>query len=137
MHGPSVGNRLHGIDVDLNDMPDTVQTLAALALFAEGPTNIRNVATLRAKETDRLAALRNELTKLGASVDEAPDGLRITPPGEPTPATIDTYNDHRMAMSFALVGLKCPDMLIDDAECVGKTFPDFFDRFERMSETGR
>ena len=137
VQGPADGNHLRGIDIDLNDMPDTVQTLAALALFAEGSTTIRNVATLRVKETDRLVALRKELTKLGANVDEFPDGLRITPSEKPIPATIDTYNDHRMAMSLALVGLRCPGIVINDPECVGKTFPDFFDRFERMAATGR
>lgn len=134
--GPASGDRLHGIDVDLNDMPDTVQTLAVLALFAEGPTVIRDVANLRVKETDRLAALRTELTKLGAEVTELSDGLRIQPPDRITPATIDTYDDHRMAMSFALVGLKCPDIVINDPACCTKTFPDFFDRLEAACTGG-
>ncbi len=132
--GPADGERLRGIDVDLNDMPDTVQTLAVLALFAEGPTMIRNVANLRVKETDRLAALTCELSKLGASVEEFDDGIRISPPAEITPATIETYDDHRMAMSFALVGLKVPGVVINNPSCCGKTFPDFFERFERLGD---
>jgi 3-phosphoshikimate 1-carboxyvinyltransferase len=130
---PTEGWRLGGVDVDLNEMPDTVQTLAVLALFADGPTTIRNVANLRVKETDRLSALCRELTKLGATVDEASDGLTIHPPEAITPATIDTYDDHRMAMSFALAGLKCDGMVIGNPQCCAKTFPDFFERFERMA----
>lgn len=130
VRGPGGERRLRGVDEDLNDMPDTVQTLAAIALYAEGPTTIRNVANLRVKETDRLAALRTELTKLGARVEEREDGLRIVPPQRVRPATIETYADHRMAMSFALVGLKCPGLVIRDAECCRKTFPDFFERME-------
>jgi 3-phosphoshikimate 1-carboxyvinyltransferase len=133
VHGPVEGQRLRGLDIDLSDMPDTVQTLAVLALFADGPTTIRNVANLRIKETDRLSALNNELTKLGAAVSERSDGLQIIPPDELVPAAIDTYNDHRMAMSFALVGLKCPGVVINDAQCCEKTFPDFFARFELLA----
>jgi 3-phosphoshikimate 1-carboxyvinyltransferase len=128
--GPQGGRA--GIDVDLSDMPDMVPTLCVLALFAEGPTTIRNVASLRIKETDRLAALNKELTKMGAKVQELRDGLVIDPPREPIPATIDTYNDHRMAMSFALAGLKVPGFQISSPDCVAKTFPDFFTRFEQM-----
>ena len=126
------GQVLRGIDVDLSDMPDTAQTLAVVALFAEGPTTIRNVANLRVKETDRLAALAKELTKLGARVEERRDGLTITPPERLKPAIIDTYDDHRMAMSFALAGLKSPGVEIDNPCCCGKTFPDFFDRWDRL-----
>ncbi len=133
VHGPVEGQRLRGLDIDLSDMPDTVQTLAVLALFADGPTTIRNVANLRIKETDRLSALNNELTKLGAAVSERSDGLQIIPPDELVPAAIDTYNDHRMAMSFALVGLQCPGVVINDAQCCEKTFPDFFARFELLA----
>ncbi len=124
--------RLHGIDVDLNGMPDTVPTLAVLALFADSPTTIRNVANLRIKETDRLTALGAELRKLGATVDEQHDGLMIHPPDRIKLARIDTYDDHRMAMSFALAGLKCPGLVINDPRCCAKTFPDFFQRFEAM-----
>ncbi len=132
VHAPPQGERLRGIEVDLNDMPDTVQTLAVVALFADGPTVIHNVANLRLKETDRLAALRCELTKLGARVEERADGLRIEPPDRPVPAEIDTYDDHRMAMSFALAGLKCPGIVIHHAECCSKTFPEYFDRLETV-----
>ncbi len=132
VHGPSGGERLCGIDVDLNDMPDTVQTLAIVALFAEGRTVIRNVANLRIKETDRLSALHHELTKLGATVEERSDGLRIQPPARLVPAAIDTYDDHRMAMSFALAGLGCPGIVINDAGCCNKTFPGYFDQLESV-----
>ena len=133
--GPAGEERLRGVDVDLNDMPDMVQTLAVLALFADGPTTIRNVANLRVKETDRLAALNRELTKLGAKIEEWPDGLRIHPPSRITPAAVDTYGDHRMAMSFALAGLGTSGVVINDPECCAKTFPDFFERFGAL--TGR
>jgi 3-phosphoshikimate 1-carboxyvinyltransferase len=122
-------DELEGIDVDLNDMPDTAQTLAVVAVFAKGTTIIRGLHTLRVKETDRLAALAAELTKLGAAVDIAGDDLHITPPaspGHPIAAAIDTYDDHRMAMSFAVAGTKIPGITIKDAECVSKTYPDFF-----------
>ncbi len=131
--GPEQGKRLGAVEIDLNDMPDMVPTLAVLALFADGPTTIRNVANLRLKETDRIAALRTELTKLGAKVEEYPDGLRITPPRSIIPATIDTYDDHRMAMSFALVGLVVPGMVINNPECCAKTFPDYFQRIEGLT----
>ncbi len=131
--GPAEGRRLHGVDVDLNDMPDTAQTLAVLALFADGATTIRNAGNLRVKETDRLDALHRELGKLGARVDESDDGLRIEPPERIPPATIDTYGDHRMAMSFAVAGLGCEGIVINDPQCCGKTFPGFFEQFERMA----
>jgi 3-phosphoshikimate 1-carboxyvinyltransferase len=118
---------LAGISVDLNAMPDTVQTLAVVALFAHGATDIRNVANLRIKETDRIAALAAELTRLGATVETRPDGLRITPPSEVTPAAIATYDDHRMALSFALVGLVVPGLRICDAHVVTKSYPEFFE----------
>jgi 3-phosphoshikimate 1-carboxyvinyltransferase len=119
------GHPLHGIDVDMNAISDTVQTLAVVALFAEGETNIRNVGHIRHKETDRIAALAAELRKLGANVAERPDGLTITPQ-KLRAATIDTYNDHRMAMSFALAGLRISGVAINDPECVSKTYPEFF-----------
>jgi len=130
--GPPEGKRLRGIEVDLNHMPDTVQTLAAVAMFADGPTVIRNVANLRAKETDRLAALSRELAKVGAALEEWPDGLRIVPPATLRPAEINTYDDHRMTMSFAVLGLKCAGLVIRDPDCCAKTFPDFFERFETL-----
>ncbi len=133
---PAEGERLRGIDVDLNAMPDTAQTLAVVALFAEGPTTIRNVANMRVKETDRIAALAAELRKLGGTVEEFADGLRIEPPDRVQPAEIDTYDDHRMAMSFALAGLKADGVVIRDPGCTSKTFPDYFERLERMYRNG-
>ncbi len=127
-----VGRPLTGIDVDMNPISDTVQTLAAVALFAEGPTTIRGVGHIRHKETDRIADLATELRKLGATVDESHQGLRITP-GVITPATIDTYNDHRMAMSLAVVGLAAPGVVINDPGCVAKTYPDFFTDLNKLS----
>ena len=126
------GDALHGIDIDLNAMPDMAQTLAVTALFASGPTCIRNVANLRIKECDRISATVTELRKLGATVEEFDDGLRITP-GALRGAAIDTYDDHRMAMSFAMAGLRTPGVVINDPQCVSKTFPDFFDRFGALS----
>jgi 3-phosphoshikimate 1-carboxyvinyltransferase len=102
-----------------------VQTLAAVALFADGPTTIRGVAHIRHKETDRIAALACELRKLGAEVEERTDGLRIAP-REMRPATIETYDDHRMAMSMAIVGLAQPGVAILDPGCTAKTYPRFF-----------
>ena len=120
------GGPLVGIEVDMNAISDTVQTLAAVALFARGPTTVRGVAHIRHKETDRIAALATELRKLGAEVDEYADGLRITP-RVLRPAAIDTYRDHRMAMSLALVGLASPGVVINDPGCTSKTYPEFFD----------
>jgi 3-phosphoshikimate 1-carboxyvinyltransferase len=125
------GGPLRGIDVDMNDISDTVMTLAAVACFAEGPTTIRNVAHIRHKETDRLAALATELRRVGAGVEEFADGLMITP-GPLHGAAIETYNDHRMAMSLALVGLRVPGIVIKDPGCVAKTYPRFFDDLEKL-----
>lgn len=131
VRGPALrGKQLRGVTCDMNAISDTVQTLAAVALFAEGPTTVTGVPHIRHKETDRLAALATELRKFGAEVEEHPDGLRITPPGslaELHGAAIDTYRDHRMAMSLALVGLRVPGVTIRDPGCVAKTYPEFFD----------
>jgi 3-phosphoshikimate 1-carboxyvinyltransferase len=127
------GGPLRGIDVDMNDISDTVQTLAVTALFAEGRTRIRNVAHIRHKETDRIAATATELRKLGAFVTEFNDGMEI----EPRPlhgAVIDTYNDHRMAMSFALAGVRTPNVVIRDPACTAKTYPGFFADLERLTK---
>jgi 3-phosphoshikimate 1-carboxyvinyltransferase len=126
-----VGKPLRGVNVDMNAISDTVQTLAVVALFAEGPTNIRNVGHIRHKETDRIAAVATELRKLGANVEEREDGLTITP-AELRPATIDTYHDHRMAMSFALAGLKVAGVRINDPGCTAKTYPKFFQDLESV-----
>lgn len=120
--------RLRGGTFDLNDLPDQAQTLAVLALAADGPVEIVRVANLRIKETDRLRALATELRKLGARVDERDDALRIDPPARaPGPVAIDTYGDHRMAMAFALAGARWPGIRIRDPGCVAKTYPGFFE----------
>ncbi|MER3415699.1 MAG: 3-phosphoshikimate 1-carboxyvinyltransferase [Gemmataceae bacterium] len=119
------GGPLHGIEVDMQDISDTVMTLAVVALFARGPTAIRNVAHIRHKESDRLHALATELSRLGARVTELSDGLVIYP-GPLRPGRVETYQDHRLAMSLALVGLKVPGVHIADPGCVAKTYPDFW-----------
>jgi 3-phosphoshikimate 1-carboxyvinyltransferase len=125
------GKPLRGIDVDMNDISDTVMTLGAVACFAEGPTTIRNVAHIRHKETDRIAALATELRKFGAAVEERDDGLTVTP-GPLRGAAVDTYNDHRMAMSLALVGLRVPGVVIRNPGCVAKTYPGFWEDLEKL-----
>src|SRR5262249_24048274 len=125
------GGSLHGVDVDMKDISDTVMTLGAVACFAEGSTTIRNVAHIRHKETDRITALANELRAVGATVEEFADGLTITP-GPLHGAEIETYNDHRMAMSLALVGLKVPGVVIRNPGCVAKTYPGFWTDLERL-----
>lgn len=130
--GPGAESKLEGIDVDLGDMPDTAQTLAVLALLARSPTRIRNVPNLRLKETDRLAALACELRRLGGRVEVHDDGLSIDPPSHIRPARVNTYHDHRMAMSFALAGLAVDGIEIDQPECVAKTFPEFFTRWASL-----
>ncbi|MDA0748617.1 MAG: 3-phosphoshikimate 1-carboxyvinyltransferase, partial [bacterium] len=129
VQGPA---QLSGIDIDLNEMPDVVQTLCAIAPFASGPVTVRNVANLRIKETDRLAALSTELGKLGVRVDTRPDGLTVYPATKIRPAELDTYDDHRMAMSLSLVGLKAPGVIIRDPGCVNKTFPEYFHVFNTL-----
>ena len=129
-----IAGPLHAVDVDMNAFSDTVMTLAVVALFARGVTRIRNVAHIRHKETDRIAALATELRKLGTRVDELADGLVIDPP-QPDRlrgARIPTYNDHRMAMSFALAGLVIPGVTILDPGCVKKTYPDFWTDLETL-----
>ena len=120
---------LRGVDVDLNHIPDAAMTLATTALFADGPTRIRNVGNWRVKETDRIEAMARELRKVGASVMEYTDGLAIRPPAQLNPASIHTYDDHRMAMCFALVALGGIPVTIEDPGCVAKTYPRFFDDF--------
>ena len=128
--GPATRLRSLG-EIDMNDFPDAVLAYAVVALFADGPTTIKNVANLRIKETDRLAALASELHKLGARTETGPDWLRI----QPAPlrgAEIETYDDHRMAMSLSLAGLRVPDVVILDPGCVSKTWPDFFEAFASL-----
>jgi 3-phosphoshikimate 1-carboxyvinyltransferase len=126
-----IGGPLRGIDIDMNAVSDTAQTLAAVAPFAEGPTRIRNIAHVRHKETDRIAAVATELRRLGLHVDEHDDGLTIHP-GPLHEAVIHTYDDHRMAMSFALVGLRQPGVRIADPQCTAKTYPHFFDDLDKL-----
>jgi 3-phosphoshikimate 1-carboxyvinyltransferase len=132
---PREGN-LSGGSFDLNDMPDQAQTLAVVALFARGPVEIRNVWNLRIKETDRLKALCAELRKFGARVEERSDGLLVEPPADPRPAVVETYGDHRMAMAFALAGLRLPGTEIRDPSCVAKTYPGFFDDLGSLAASG-
>jgi 3-phosphoshikimate 1-carboxyvinyltransferase len=125
------GRAARGIDVDMNPISDCVQTLAVVALMADGPTTIRGVGHNRFKETDRIGDLATELRKLGAIVEEREDGLTITP-GPRRAATIETYDDHRMAMCFALAGLVIPKVRIVDPACTAKTYPNFFSDLERL-----
>ena len=127
------GAELRGIDVDMSGMPDAAMTLVVAAAFADGPTTIRGLHTLPVKETDRLAALKTELGKLGATVEATGDTLRIDPPVEVTGAAIDTYDDHRMAMAFAVAGTRVPGVTIRGAECVSKTYPRFFEDLAALS----
>lgn len=122
--GPA--RKLRAIDADFNHIPDAAMTVAILALFADGPSTLRNVGSWRVKETDRIAAIATELRKVGAQVEEGADWLKIAPPAALTPATIDTYDDHRMAMCFSLVALGGVAVRINDPGCVRKTFPDYF-----------
>ncbi|MBK8012984.1 MAG: 3-phosphoshikimate 1-carboxyvinyltransferase [Deltaproteobacteria bacterium] len=124
---------LRAVEVDGRDIPDAAMTAATTALFAKGTTRIFGVANWRVKETDRIAAMTNELRKLGASVTVHDDGLDISPPKRLSPATIDTYNDHRMAMSFSLAALGDVSIEINDPDCTAKTFPDYFTTLRRLS----
>ena len=125
--------KLKGIDIDMNATPDMVMTLCTVALFAEGKTTIRNVGNLRIKESDRISAMATELRKLGAEVEEWTDGLAVTPSGKYRSASIATYNDHRIAMSFAVAGLRIEGVEIENPQCVNKTFPEFFEVWERFT----
>ncbi|MBW7982392.1 3-phosphoshikimate 1-carboxyvinyltransferase [Enterobacillus tribolii] len=126
---------LHGVDMDMNHIPDAAMTIATTALFAEGPTTIRNIYNWRVKETDRLSAMATELRKVGADVEEGEDYIRITPPQQLKAAEIGTYNDHRMAMCFSLVALSDTPVTILDPGCTAKTFPDYFRQFARLSHS--
>ena len=123
--------RLRGIDVDLNAMSDTAPTLAVLGPFADAPVRLRNIAHVRWQESDRLHAVATELARLGVEVEELEDGLRVHP-SRVVPAAVHTYDDHRIAMSFALIGLRVAGVRILDPGCVAKTFPDYFDRLEAL-----
>lgn len=124
---------LKGVDVDLNHIPDAAMTIATTALFAEGPTTIRNIYNWRVKETDRLSAMSTELRKLGATVEEGEDYLSIIPPQQITSAAIDTYDDHRMAMCFSLAAFGDSPITINDPGCTAKTFPTYFELFGKLT----
>jgi 3-phosphoshikimate 1-carboxyvinyltransferase len=126
------GEHLRGVSADMNGMPDMAPTLAVTALFADSPSRIRNVSNLRIKESDRIRALCLELKKLGAGVIEHEDGLEIFPERNYRKAVVETYNDHRIAMSFSIAGLKIDGLEIVNPACVTKTFPDFFRFFGRI-----
>ncbi len=128
----SRGN-LRAVDLDLNHIPDAAMTVATTALFAEGTTAIRNVANWRVKETDRLSAMAIGLRNVGADVKEGPDFLEITPPDQIRSAKIDTYNDHRIAMSFSLAALGDAPITINNPDCVSKTFPDYFEKLASIT----
>lgn len=132
--------KLNGVDIDMRDIPDTAQTLAAIAPFAATPTRIHGIASARVKETDRVSAVCTELARLGVKVDEHQDGMTIYPCDEIHPKTVQTYNDHRMAMAFSLIGLRVPGVEIENPGCVSKTFPNFFETLDVLripSPTGR
>jgi 3-phosphoshikimate 1-carboxyvinyltransferase len=126
--------KLHGIDLDLNHIPDAAMTIATTALFANGPTKIRNIYNWRIKETDRLAAMATELRKVGAEVEEGHDYISITPPDVLNSAAIETYKDHRMAMCFSLLALAPCGITILDPGCTSKTFPDYFNQFASLAK---
>jgi 3-phosphoshikimate 1-carboxyvinyltransferase len=130
---PASGH-LHGIDMDCNHIPDAAMTLAVAALFADGPSTLRNIGSWRVKETDRIAAMATELRKLGAAVEEGADWLRVHPLSALREATIDTYDDHRMAMCFSLAAVGGVRVHIRDPKCVAKTFPDYFTAFASLVE---
>ena len=129
---------LQAIDMDFNHIPDAAMTIAMAALYANGTTTLRNIESWRVKETDRIMAMATELRKLGAVVEEGQDYLKVTPPAQLLSATIDTYDDHRMAMCFSLATLdgatrRGAAMRINDPKCVAKTFPDFFETFAKIN----
>ncbi|GAB3649223.1 bifunctional 3-phosphoshikimate 1-carboxyvinyltransferase/cytidylate kinase [Ramlibacter alkalitolerans] len=128
---------LKAVDLDCNHIPDAAMTLAVMALYADGTTTLRNIASWRVKETDRLAAMATELRKLGAEVEEGQDFIRVAPPKAWSAATIHTYDDHRMAMCFALAAFNPAGtrVRIEDPKCVGKTFPDYFEALFSLART--
>jgi 3-phosphoshikimate 1-carboxyvinyltransferase len=133
--GPGPGG-LHGVTVDMRDISDTAPTLAAVAVFADGPTEITGVGFIRHKETDRIASVVTELHRMGIDATETPDGL-IVYPGTPQPSAVRTYDDHRMAMAFAVVGLVADGISIVDPGCVAKTYPGFFDDLDSLRQQSR
>jgi 3-phosphoshikimate 1-carboxyvinyltransferase len=130
------GRPLRGVEVDFTDLSDTAQTLAVVAPFASSPTTITGIGFIRGKETDRIGAVVTELRRCGIEAEELPDGLRVHP-GSPRAATVSTYDDHRMAMSFALLGLAAPGISIADPGCVAKTFPGYWDALGHLRRSVR
>ncbi|WKD24095.1 3-phosphoshikimate 1-carboxyvinyltransferase [Pseudoalteromonas sp. KG3] len=126
--------QLKGVDIDANAIPDAAMTLATVALFADGPTAIRNIYNWRVKETDRLHAMATELRKVGAEVVEGEDFIEITPPKQFNDVAIDTYDDHRIAMCFAMVAVGGKPITINDPKCTYKTFPTFFNVLASVSQ---
>ncbi|MCB1889876.1 MAG: bifunctional 3-phosphoshikimate 1-carboxyvinyltransferase/cytidylate kinase [Rhodocyclaceae bacterium] len=131
---PDVGG-LKAFDLDLNHIPDAAMTLAIAALFADGPCRLRNIASWRVKETDRISAMATELRKVGATVEEGADYLVVEPPARFVRGVIDTYDDHRMAMCFSLVTLGNTEVRINDPKCVNKTFPRYFEAFAAVTRS--
>lgn len=131
--------KLRGVEVDMNDFSDTFITLAAIAPFAEGPTVIKNIEHTRHQETDRISAVATELSRLGVEVEEKRDGMRILPGRtlRPEGSLVETYDDHRIAMAFALIGLRVPGIRIKDPACVSKTMPDYFERLDLLRQSPR
>jgi 3-phosphoshikimate 1-carboxyvinyltransferase len=136
--GVASGFRLRAVDADFNHIPDAAMTVAVLALFAGGPSTLRNIGSWRVKETDRIAAVATELAKFGAQVEAGEDRLRITPPTPADvaalalPVAVETYDDHRIAMCFSLARFLGIPVRIEDPDCVAKTFPDYFERLETL-----
>jgi 3-phosphoshikimate 1-carboxyvinyltransferase len=130
--GPAGGTKLKAIDADLNHIPDAAMTVAMAALFADGTTTIRNIASWRVKETDRIHAMATELRKLGATVEAGTDYIQVTPPATLRWSSIDTYDDHRMAMCFSLAAFGGSSVRINDPACVNKTFPSYFEEFAKL-----
>ena len=130
----AANGKLKAIDLDCNHIPDAAMTLAVAALFADGTTTLRNIASWRVKETDRIAAMATELRKVGATVEEGADYIRITPPAQIKHAAIDTYDDHRMAMCFSLAAFGGAGVRINDPKCVAKTFPEYFSEFAKVTQ---
>ncbi len=129
--GPPPGQKLTGGTFDLSALPDMAQTLAAVAVFAAAPTTIEGIGVIRGHETDRIAAVAAELRRCGIAADEGPTSLTVHP-GAPRPAVIQTYDDHRMAMAFSVIGLAAPGIAIADPACVAKTFPSFFEALDQL-----
>ncbi len=127
-------DRLEGVDVDMTEISDTSLTLAAIAPFASGPVRVRGIGHARLQESDRVAAVVTELRRLGVEAQEMPDGFTVSPVDEIRPASIETYNDHRMAMAFSILGLRAPGVSITNPTCVSKTFPGFFQVLERLRD---